>query len=77
MMEKMIDLARGESTEYVTKQKYPHIAQLIAAYKVGQVTKDTTLCKSLFPCDLGEYPGDEYPEDYEYPDEDKERIEVS
>ena len=49
----MIDVARGETTEYVTKQKYPHIAQLIASYKVGKVTKDEKLCKSLFPCNDG------------------------
>ena len=53
MMEKMIDVARGDLSEYVAKQKYPHIAQLIASFKVGKLTKDKSLCKSLFPCDDG------------------------
>ena len=57
MMEKMIDVARGESSEYVTKQKYPHIAQMIASYNLGKSTKDKNLCKSLFPCK------DDYSED--------------
>ena len=53
MLEKMIEIARGESTDYVTKQKYPNIAQVVASYKVGKLTKDKKLCKSLFPCENG------------------------
>ena len=50
MMEKMLDVAGKESSKYVTRQKYPHISQLVASSTVGKVTKDRNLCKSLFPC---------------------------
>ena len=49
-MEKMLDVAGEESSKYVTRQKYPHISQLVASSIVGKVTKDRNLCKSLFPC---------------------------
>ena len=51
VMEKMIAVARQETSDYVAKQKHPHIAQLIGSYKVGKLTQDKSLCKSLFPCD--------------------------
>ena len=50
-MEKMIAVAQEETSDYVAKQKHPHIAQLIGSYKVGKLTQDKSLCKSLFPCD--------------------------
>ena len=52
-MEKMLDVAGKESSRYVTRQKYPHISQLIASYTVGKSTKDRNLCTSLFPCTDG------------------------
>ena len=51
VMEKMIAVAWQETSDYVAKQKHPHIAQLIGSYKVGKLTKDKNLCKSLFPCE--------------------------
>ena len=50
MMKKMLDVAGKESSKYVTRQKYPHISQLVASSTVGKITKDRNLCKSLFPC---------------------------
>ena len=50
-MEKMIAVARQETSDYVANQKHPRIAQLIGSYKVGKLTKDKNLCKSLFPCE--------------------------
>ena len=52
-MEKMLDVAGEESSKYITRQRYPHISQLVASSTVGKVTKDRNLCKSLFPCDDG------------------------
>jgi len=53
MMEKMLNVAGKESSRYQTRQKYPHISQLIASYTVGKSTKDRRLCTSLFPCNDG------------------------
>ena len=52
-MEKMLNVAGKESSRYVTRQKYPHISQLIASYTVGRSTQDRSLCASLFPCKDG------------------------
>ena len=52
-MEKMLNVAGKESSRYVTRQKYPHISQLIASYTVGRSTQDRSLCASLFPCNDG------------------------
>ena len=49
----MMDVAGAKTSRYVTRQKYPHISQLIASYTVGKLTKDQHLCKSLFPCNDG------------------------
>ena len=51
VMEKMIAVARQETSDYVAKQNHPHIAQLIGSYKVGNFTKEKILCISLFPCE--------------------------
>jgi len=53
MMEKMLNFAGKESSRYVTRQKYPHISQLVASYTVGKSTQDRSLCASLFPCNDG------------------------
>jgi hypothetical protein len=32
------------------KSRFPNIQKLVAAYRVGQINQNTTLCKWLFPC---------------------------
>ncbi len=32
------------------KARFPTIQKLVAAYRVGQMTQNATMCKWLFPC---------------------------
>ena len=46
----MAIVSATKRSSHIIGERYPHIGQLVASYRVGKLTKDKQLCKILFPC---------------------------